>query len=112
VSGADLARASNTTPQTMNGVLASLERGGLVERHPHPTHGRILRVTLTDEGLRRLEAANPAVRELERAIEKDVAPEHIAVVKEWLVEAARRLDEIAAEGPPPVGGRGRRPRRT
>src|SRR6476619_2229869 len=42
LSGADLARACNTTPQAMNGVLATLERDGLVERHPHPTHGRIL----------------------------------------------------------------------
>src|SRR5919205_1577025 len=56
MSGADLARACNTTPQAMNGVLATLERGGLVERRPHPTHGRILQVTLTPEGERRLQA--------------------------------------------------------
>src|SRR6476619_5137600 len=55
MSGADLARASNTTPQAMNGVLITLERDGLVERHPHPTHGRILRVMLTREGTQRLE---------------------------------------------------------
>ena len=54
-SNADLARACNTTPQAMNGVLATLEREGLVARHPHPTHGRILQVTLTAEGERRLE---------------------------------------------------------
>lgn len=51
-SGADLARAITTTPQAMNGVLATLEREHLVERRPHPTHGRILRVTLTSEGQR------------------------------------------------------------
>ena len=50
VSGADLARACNTTPQAMNGVLATLEREELVERQPHPTHGRILQVTLSREG--------------------------------------------------------------
>src|SRR4051794_37664521 len=49
ISGADLARACNTTPQAMNGVLATLERDGLVERSPHPTHGRILQVSLTPE---------------------------------------------------------------
>ena len=64
-SGAELARASNTTPQAMNSILVTLEREGLVERNPHPTHGRILQVTLTDDGLRRLEAAHPAVRGLE-----------------------------------------------
>src|ERR671924_2200191 len=54
LSGADLARACNTTPQAMNGVLATLGRDGLVERHPHPTHGRIIQVTLAREGERRL----------------------------------------------------------
>ena len=37
MSGADLARACNTTPQAMNGVLATLKREGLIYRHPHPT---------------------------------------------------------------------------
>ena len=91
LSGADLARACNTTPQAMNGVVATLERDGLVERHPHPTHGRILQVTLTREGERRLEAATPAVRALEDAIERDVAPDQIDAVKAWLVAAAQRL---------------------
>ena len=96
LSGADLARACNTTPQAMNGVLATLEREGLVERRPHPTHGRILQVNLTDEGERRLGAATPAVRRLERAIEEDLSPDQVAAAKEWLVTSARRLDEIAA----------------
>ena len=96
-SGADLARASNTTPQAMNGVLVALEQAGLVERHPHPTHGRILQVTLTDEGQRRLEAAHPAVRGLEEAIEEDFTPDEIAAVKRWLVAAAERLARISAD---------------
>jgi DNA-binding MarR family transcriptional regulator len=36
----------------MNRVLARLEREGLVARQPHPTHGRILQVTLKPQGLR------------------------------------------------------------
>jgi DNA-binding MarR family transcriptional regulator len=92
MSGADLARACNTTPQAMNGVLATLERDGLVERHPHPTHGRILQVTLTGEGQRRLEAATPGVRGLEDAIEEGLPPDEIATVKEWLVTSAQRLE--------------------
>src|SRR5215211_5941390 len=75
LSGADLARACNTTPQAMNGVLATLERDGLVERRPHPTHGRILQATLTPEGRRRLKAATPSVRRLEAAIEEGLTPE-------------------------------------
>ena len=96
MSGADLARACNTTPQAMNGVLATLERDGLVERYPHPTHGRILQVTLTREGERRLEAATPAVRGLEEAIEADLSRDQVAAVKAWLVASAQRLETISA----------------
>src|SRR4051812_38374547 len=88
-SGADLARACNTTPQAMNGVLVTLEKDGLIERHPHPTHGRILQAELTAEGRRRLRAATPAVRRLEAALERDFAADEIARVKAWLVAAAQ-----------------------
>lgn len=91
-SGADLARACHTTPQAMSGVLATLEREGLIERRPHPTHGRILQATLTSEGQRRLEAANPSVRALERAAERDLSSGEIATVKAWLVATAQRLE--------------------
>jgi DNA-binding MarR family transcriptional regulator len=77
----------------MNGVLATLERESL-ERQRHPTHGRILQATLTAEGQRRLEAADPAIRGLRRAIERDFTPEDIATVKAWLVAAAQRLERI------------------
>jgi hypothetical protein len=67
-----------------------------VERHPHPTHGRILQVELTEEGERRLKAATPTVQALEDAIEADLTPDQIATVKEWLVASAQRLEEIIA----------------
>ena len=93
-SGADLARAVHTTPQAMNGVLATLEREALVERRPHPTHGRILQATLTSEGRRRLEAANPSIRALERATEQGWSSDDLATVKSWLVTTAQRLERI------------------
>jgi DNA-binding MarR family transcriptional regulator len=91
-SGADLARACHTTPQAMNGVLATLEREALIERRPHPTHGRILQATLTSEGRRRLEAADAAVRALRRVIERGWTADEIATVKSWLVATAQRLE--------------------
>jgi DNA-binding MarR family transcriptional regulator len=95
ISGADLARACITTPQAMNGVIGTLEREGLVERHPHPTHGRILQIEPTDEGRRRIGAADPAVRALEEAIEDGFSAEELSVIKAWLVVAARRLERLA-----------------
>ena len=95
MSGADLARACNTTAQAMNGVLATLEREELVERHPHPTHGRILQVTLTGEGERSLKAATPAVRRLEAALEDGFSADELDSIKAWLVASAERLEGIA-----------------
>ena len=92
LSGADLARACNTTAQAMNGVLATLEREALIERHAHPTHGRILQVQLTEEGRRRLEAATPDIRAFEQSLEADFTPEEIAIVKRWLVRSALRSE--------------------
>ena len=94
-SGADLARAVHTTPQAMNGVLATLERQALIERRAHPTHGRILQATLTNEGQRRLQAANPSIRALEQATERGLSSDELATVKTWLVTTAQRLERIA-----------------
>src|SRR4051794_20758801 len=95
LSGADLARACNTTPQAMNGVLATLEREGLVKRRPHPSHGRIVQLTLTRKGQRRLAAATPAVQALEDAVEAGLKVTELTSVKAWLVTAAERLEDRA-----------------
>jgi DNA-binding MarR family transcriptional regulator len=95
LSGADLARTCNTTPQAMNGVLAALERDRLVERRRHPTHGRILKVFLTPEGASRLTAATPAVRSLERALEMGRDSDQVASIKAWLVDSAQHLEALS-----------------
>ena len=99
VSGAELARGSNISPQAMNGILVTLERNGLVERRPHPTHGRILQVTLTDEGQRRLDSARPAVDALETALDDGFSDKQIALVRDWLVSGAKRMVEAATSLP-------------
>ena len=75
-------------------MLGSLERAGLVERRPHPTHGRIREVFLTPAGQDRLDAATPAVKALEEAIEAGHTDAEVAAVKAWLVESARRMEGI------------------
>jgi hypothetical protein len=55
---------------------------------------------LSDEGERRLEAATPAVRALEDAIEKDLAPDQVAGIKAWLVASAQRLEDMEASREP------------
>jgi DNA-binding MarR family transcriptional regulator len=53
LSGASLARRCFVTPQTMNGILVNLEKAGLLERRPHPEHGRVLQAYLTGRGCSR-----------------------------------------------------------
>ena len=50
LSGAELARKSFVTPQTMNAILTNLEAAGLILRRPHPEHGRVLQTYLTKIG--------------------------------------------------------------
>jgi DNA-binding MarR family transcriptional regulator len=91
LSSADLARAVMVTPQAVNLLVGVLERDGLIERRPHATHGRILEIHPTAEGLRRLEQAYPAVIELEDRITTDLSEHQLAVIKQWLVRTAVTL---------------------
>lgn len=65
MSNARLARAAFVTAQAMQGVLANLERDGLLAREPDLTHGRILRTRLTARGRQTLIRAHRAVRPIE-----------------------------------------------
>lgn len=65
MSNARLARAAFVTAQAMQGVLANLERDGLVVRRPDPSHRRVLRATLTARGARQLKSAHEVVAPVE-----------------------------------------------
>ncbi len=47
---AELADLANVTRATMTGLVDTLERDGLVTRHPDPADGRMTAVTLTTRG--------------------------------------------------------------
>jgi len=91
LSAADLARAMGTTPQAANVLVAGMIQSGLVERTPHPTHGRILEIYPTDEGLQRFNTALPFIRRLEATMSRSLGKSELAIVKRWLVESARAL---------------------
>ena len=91
LSAADLARAMGTSPQAASALVAGMTQGELVERTPHPTHGRVLEIYPTDEGTRRFNAALPFIRRLEADMSKTLDKTELSVVKRWLVESARAL---------------------
>ncbi|MET7765931.1 MarR family transcriptional regulator [Streptomyces sp. NPDC005336] len=57
---AALARAELVRPQSMRMSLAALEEQGLVERAPHPTDGRQVVFSLTEEGRRAIASVRQA----------------------------------------------------
>ena len=91
LSAADLARAMGTTAQAANLLVAGMERDELVRREPHPTHGRILEIYPTDEGVRRFDAAQPVIHELESQITDGLSRRDVVTIKRWLVDSARAL---------------------
>jgi DNA-binding MarR family transcriptional regulator len=70
LSNSQLARRSLMTAQSMHEVIHRLEREGLIERSPHPSHGRKLPAVLTAKGRRVLAACEAAVAEFEAAMLK------------------------------------------
>lgn len=50
LSGAALSVRSGVTPQSMSAAITGLVERGLVERSPHPSHGRILECRITRLG--------------------------------------------------------------
>lgn len=91
LSAADLARAMGTTAQAANLLVAAMKREGLVHRKPHPTHGRILEIFPTDEGIRRFQAARPFIEGLEARITDGFSPGDVGTIKRWLVNSAQVL---------------------
>lgn len=65
LSNSELARGAFVTRQTMNVLLQSLERDGLVTRPAEPPVGKALPAQLTPAGRQSLQAATAAVRSVE-----------------------------------------------
>ena len=65
LSNSELARGAFVTRQSMNVLLQSLERDGIVTRAERPEAGRSLPTVLTAKGKEQLAAASAAVRGVE-----------------------------------------------
>ena len=88
MSNADLARWTGVSPQGTNEVLKSLIRGGMVERHPSPNHGRILEACLTDRGEEVIAACEDAANALEAEMCSGLEPGEVAVLEDLLRRCA------------------------
>lgn len=91
-SGAELARLSLLTPQTMSVIVGNLERAGAVARRPHEEHGRIQIIEITDAGLKLLARCKSAAKSAETALLSGVTKTDEIAVRRWLVQVAKQLD--------------------
>jgi DNA-binding MarR family transcriptional regulator len=91
LSNAQLARRSYVTPQSMNEVIAKLERDGLVARSPAANHGRILEVTLTPAGREVLQRCEDAVSAMESRMLADLDDDARSQLFKALTDCVHRL---------------------
>lgn len=93
LSGADLARLTLLTPQTVGVIIRNLERDGAIVMTPHPVHGRIQQWTLTPRGATLLKACRQRVLELEKRLARDLDARTEVAIRRWLAGIAADLQE-------------------
>lgn len=107
---ADLARLSFVSAPTMLRMVEALNIAGLIQLVREPTRdpgrpvSRRRGYALTREGRRRAETASDTVAWFEDVLLSEAAPDHLAVIIEWMNACSDRLGQI-----PPVRVRSTRP---
>ena len=103
LSGAQLARWAQVTPQTMNQILTRLEADGLIARERDPEHGRILRAHVTELGMQRFVRGVELHDALIEEAQADFSAEERAELLRLLDKCQQNLLRIAHEEKAPIG---------
>ncbi|MFM9700479.1 MarR family winged helix-turn-helix transcriptional regulator [Streptomyces europaeiscabiei] len=93
LTGAELARRLNVTPQAIASLVARLEGRGQLERREHPRHRHIQELHLTDAGREALRAADKVIADIERQITGDLGPEDSAQLRALLDRVTETIRE-------------------
>jgi DNA-binding MarR family transcriptional regulator len=92
ISNASLARGAFVTAQSMLGIVAGLEKTGLLRRTPHQIHGRIMQSELTPKGTAALASAREAISEVEKGVTKGFTAEESRALLYMLQRCVRNMD--------------------
>jgi DNA-binding MarR family transcriptional regulator len=98
-SAADLARRLGFAPQSVALAVGQADRAGLVERRPHPVHGRIRQLFLTEPGQDAYRRAVRVVSTFEQALAVDLDEDAAALLWKQLVAVAQHADALAGQPP-------------
>lgn len=91
LSSADLSRRFFVTQQTMNQVIAGMTKRGLIMRVASRTNRRILRMTLTTEGVNLLASCEMIAAPVEEEALSSVPSEHLEQMRQHLRLLLRQL---------------------
>ncbi len=94
LTGAELARRLNVTPQAVASLADRLESRGQLERRSHPRHRHVQELHLTDAGREVLRRADAVVAEVENKIIEDLGRANTARLRTLLEKVA----DAAREG--------------
>jgi DNA-binding MarR family transcriptional regulator len=95
ISGAQLARRTTVTAQSMNGLLRSMESTGLIVREKHPENRRTDCWFMTRSGLKRVPAAGEIADEIITRMLASISKADAARLSELLHECAAALQSSA-----------------
>lgn len=98
LSNSDLARGAFVTRQSMNVLLQSLERDGLVVRPKSASGGRAIPAELTNAGQRQLAAASSAVRRVEDRMSSGLSAAERSQLKDMLSRCSTSLKDRVGSG--------------
>jgi DNA-binding MarR family transcriptional regulator len=73
-------------------VVSALERRALARRRPDPTHGRVLRASVTAKGLRVLGRCDLAMDRIEADMLDNLSPDTVQTVRAALRSCAHSLE--------------------
>jgi DNA-binding MarR family transcriptional regulator len=91
-SGADVARLTLLTPQTVHGIIGNLERAALIARSAHPVHGRVQTIALTKVGRALLSRCKERALKADAAVRAGISREEEAAIRRWLIGLAKPPD--------------------
>jgi DNA-binding MarR family transcriptional regulator len=90
-SGAELARLTFLTPQTINVIVGNLEKMGAIRKSADAAHGRILRLSATAKGQTLLKRCRARVMAVEDRLAGLVGRDEEKIVRRWLSAVGEAL---------------------
>jgi DNA-binding MarR family transcriptional regulator len=91
ISGAELARLTLLTPQTINLIVKNLERDGLITKTPDDVHGRLIRLETTARGRQLRSRCRTRADAIEGPLVDDLSDAEQRTIRRWLVRVTQSL---------------------